>query len=81
MDKPQIRFIDSRYKTLFFIEDGGEVEIENKGTGQMERFVCRYLDEHHFRIGEQVYHIFEFARAMELYSRMYRLPENSGMTA
>jgi hypothetical protein len=74
-DKQQIRFIDTRYKTLFFIEDGGEVEIENKGTGQMEKHVCHYIDEYHARIGEQVFHIFEFARAMELYSRIYRSPE------
>jgi hypothetical protein len=71
-DKQKIRFIDTRYKTLFSIEDGGEVEIENKGTGQMESFVCRYLDEYHARIGEQVYHIYEFALIMERYLRKYR---------
>ena len=77
MDKPKIRFIDRHYKTLFFIDDGGEVEIENKSTGLMERFVCRYLDETHVWIGKRIFHICEFAQAMERYSRAYRAPTNN----
>jgi len=73
----QIRFIDSHYNTLFFIDDGGEVEVENKSTGIMERFVCRYLDETHAWIGKRVYHICEFAEAMERYYRAYRPPANN----
>jgi hypothetical protein len=72
MDKPKIRFIDSHYETLFIIDDGDEIEVENKSTGCMERFVCKFLDETHILVGKRVFHICEFAEAMEKYSRAYR---------
>ena len=70
MDKAQIRFIDSHYKTLFCIEDGGEIEIGD-GSSAM-KYACHYIDEHHTWIGDRVYHICEFAQNMERYNRSYR---------
>ena len=70
MDKPQIRFIDTHYKTLFFIEDGGEIEIDM--DNDTKRYPCHYLDETHTSIGGRVYHIMEFAEFMERNNRAYR---------
>jgi hypothetical protein len=71
MEKPQIRFINTLYETLFFIEDGGEIEIDI-GGGETQRLVCRYIDEYHAWIGDRVYHIREFAELMERNIRTYR---------
>jgi hypothetical protein len=64
MEKKQIRFINALDETLFFIEDGGEIEIDT-GGGEAHRFVCRYIDDYHAWVGEQVYHIREFAEMLE----------------
>jgi hypothetical protein len=75
MERPRIRFINTRYETLFFIEDGGEIEIGIDG-GEMFRFVCKYIDDYHTRIGNWIYHICEFAETMERNNRVYRpVPE------
>ena len=65
VNKPHIRFINTLYQTLFFIEDGEEIEIGV--SGEAKRYTCRFIDEHHTRIGEQVYHIREFAEFMEFH--------------
>ena len=70
MDKPQIMFIDSHYKTLFFIEDGEELEVDI--DNKTRRYSCHYLDETHVRIGGRVYHIMEFAEFMKRNNRPYR---------
>jgi hypothetical protein len=64
VEKPKIRFINTRCETLFFVEDGGEIEIGIDG-GEMFRFACRYIDDYHARIGNWIYHIREFAETME----------------
>ena len=70
MNKQQIRFVDSRNKTLFFFDDGGEIEIGEESPAMS--FTCHYIDEHHTRIGDHVYHIAQFAQMMEYYNRSYR---------
>jgi hypothetical protein len=59
MDKPKIRFIDVSYKTLFFVEDGEDIEIEIE-NGWM-RCTCHYIDEYHFKLDNQLYSTYEFA--------------------
>lgn len=59
-----IRFIDSHYKTLFYIEDGGSISI-NFGDGKCEERYCRYIDQTHVEVGNNLYHICEFAEKME----------------
>jgi hypothetical protein len=68
--KKRIRFINSGYETLFFIDDGGEIEIRIDGTWQ--KATCRYIDEYHTKIGPHVYHICEFAERMERCGQPYR---------
>jgi hypothetical protein len=70
MEKQKIRFINSSYKTLFFVDDGDDVEIE--GDSGWMKFKCRYLDEFHAEIGGHVYHICEFAEIRERYVQRYR---------
>lgn len=59
-----IRFIDSHYKTLFYIDDGGSISI-NFGDGKCEERYCRYIDQTHVEVGNNLYHICEFAEKME----------------
>lgn len=67
MGKKKIRFIDSRYNTLFEVEDGEEVELIFKDDIRTVRTVrkCRYIDETHFYFGDNCYHIRQFAEIME----------------
>lgn len=59
-----IRFIDSHYKTLFYIQDGEKIRI-NFGEGKSEERYCRYIDQTHVEVGNNLYHICEFAERME----------------
>lgn len=62
-----IRFIDSGYKNLFRIPDGGRIRITRADGGQDE-YTCRFIDETHMEIGDgrdSVYHICQFAELME----------------
>jgi len=63
MDKPKIRFINASYETLFFAEDGEDIEIEIEGG--WKRHTCRYIDEFHFKLENFVYRIYEFALLRE----------------
>jgi hypothetical protein len=68
--KKHIRFINSEYETLFFVDDGGEIEIRIDGI--WEKAKCRYIDECHTEIGRIVYHICEFAEKRERFGQPYR---------
>jgi hypothetical protein len=70
MDKPKIRFVNGLYETLFFVDDGGDVEIEV--NGEWLRLKCRYIDETHAYIGDRVYHAAEFAQSRERLVQRYR---------
>lgn len=59
-----IRFIDPHYKELFRIPDGGKICITSAWGEKSER-TCRYIDEYHTEIGNNLYHICEFAECME----------------
>ena len=59
-----IRFIDSEYNELFKVPDGGKVKII-RSWGDEETYPCRYIDECHAEIGQNIYHICEFAEKME----------------
>ena len=71
MDKPKIRFISSWNKTLFYLEDGEDLEIEVE-KGYWYKFKCRYIDETHFSLEGHVYHILQFALEKESYAVPYR---------
>lgn len=59
-----IRFINSRYGELFRIADGEKIKIKYSDGEEQER-VCRYIDEYHTKVGNNLYHICQFAEIME----------------
>lgn len=65
-----IRFIDSNYKELFRIPDGGKIVIHYAWGEKMERS-CRFIDEYHTEIGNDLYHICQFAELMERNGHTY----------
>jgi hypothetical protein len=70
MDKKMIRFIDSNYKDLFSIPDGGNVAL-TLFDGETIIRPCQYMDECHAKIGHRVFHICEFAEIMERNGTIY----------
>ena len=58
-----IRFIDSHYKDLFRIPDGGCVQIHYLDETVVKP--CTFIDEYHTRVGYNVFHICQFAEIME----------------
>ena len=69
-EKKYIRFINSDYKTLFHLPDGGRIRITYPDREPAER-VCRFIDEYHTDIGGHHYHICEFAERMEQIGAKY----------
>lgn len=59
-----IRFIDPNYKELFRIPDGGKITVTT-AWGEKHNHTCRYIDEYHTEIGNDLFHICEFAERME----------------
>lgn len=58
-----IRFIDPKYNELFRIPDGDTVRITTS-TGECFNCTCRYIDDCHVEVGQNLYHICEFAELM-----------------
>lgn len=63
-EKKYIRFINSDYKTLFHLPDGGRIRLTHF-DGKHHDCVCRFIDECHTEIDGWCYHICEFAEGME----------------
>ena len=59
-----IRFITPEYKEKFRISDGEKIRI-TFSDGEVKDRVCRYIDDSHVEIGDDLYHICEFAERME----------------
>jgi len=66
-----IRFVNSKYKTLFTIPDGDKIQI-TLDNGERHTRICRYIDDYHFQTIRGVeekyinnFHICEFAELME----------------
>lgn len=67
-----IRFIDSHYKELFRIPDGGSIQIDYPKHPEWNHSAeCQYIDDYHTRIGNNVFHICEFAEKMEASGAIY----------
>ena len=62
-DGKDIRFIDSHYKDLFRIPDGGCIQIHYPDETVVK--LCKFIDEYHTQIGTNVFHICQFAEIME----------------
>lgn len=65
-----IRFIDSKYNTLFTIPDGGNIEVTFSDGSRAVR-KCTYIDDYHTKIGHMVFHVCEFAEKMEQQGAKY----------
>ena len=65
-----IRFVDPHYKELFRIPDGGKIVITEPGGEQRER-TCRFVEEYHTEVGNNLYHICEFAEVMQRCGNSY----------
>lgn len=72
-----IRFIDSHYKDLFRLPDGGSIRI-TYADGESAVRKCTYIDEYHTMIGNNVFHICQFAELMERNGSTYQ-PEKEEM--
>ncbi len=62
-DGKDIRFIDSRYNSLFHIPDGGHIQVDYGNETVVKP--CTFIDEYHTQIGINVFHICQFAEVME----------------
>lgn len=72
--RKEIRFIDSRYHELFRIKDGDAVKI-TRFDGEVFVKDCRFIDDCHLYIGNDAYHICEFAELMERNGNKYEAAE------
>lgn len=72
-----IRFIDPHYKELFRIPDGGKIIITTSDEEKRERG-CRFVDECHTEVGNYLYHICEFAEAMQRCGNSYGPVQEKG---
>lgn len=70
-----IRFINSSYKELFRIPDGEKIIIKLNNGEKLER-TCRYIDDYHLEVGNDLFHICEFAERMEQNGNTYE-PKNN----
>lgn len=70
MENKYIRFIDSQYNTLFYVVNGDSIRIKFEDNVERE-YACKYIDETHAFIGNNVFHMCEFAERMERYGRTY----------
>lgn len=63
-EKKYIKFINSDYKTLFYLPDGGRIQITH-ADGRIRELVCQFVDEYHTKVGRETFHICQFAEIME----------------
>ena len=59
-----IRFITPDYEERFTIPDGDQILITTSDGAETTR-TCRYIDDYHLEVGNNLYHICEFAERME----------------
>lgn len=55
-----IRFITPAYKELFRLKDGGKIKVIYS-NGDTDIKACRFIDEYHTQIDNNIYHICEYA--------------------
>lgn len=72
--RQDIRFIDSEYKELFRLPDGEQITVTDT-EGHKRDFTCRYIDEYHLEVGNNLYHICQFAEIMERNGSAYQPKE------
>ena len=73
----RIRFINTKYRTLFYVNDGEAIEIDVEGIPV--RYSCHYIDDYHTKIGGHCFHNYQFAEMMERNNRTFR-PAGASIT-
>ena len=75
-DEPkEIRFIYPDYQEKFRIPDGDQILVSYP-TGDRKAFVCKYIDDCHLLVGNNAFHICEYAeRLQRLGAHVYPFPE------
>lgn len=68
-----VRFIDSEYHPLFTVPDGANIVVTAL-DGTRSTLPCRYIDDYHARIGDEIFHIHQFAIDQEQKGMVY-MPE------
>ena len=71
----KIRFIDTEYHTLFYLLDGDNIVLTHSNGKKYIRN-CRYIDEYHVKVENNIFHICEFAQIME-HNKIHFAPEKS----
>jgi hypothetical protein len=63
-ENKEIRFIDPGYNELFRVPDGGSIVV-TRPDGEEYIAECKYLDETHFALNGDCWHICQFAEVQE----------------
>lgn len=66
----KIRFIDSGYNTLFHVPDGDSIFLTTFDD-RRKLLPCRYIDDYHAVIGNDTFHICEFAEFAQREGAVY----------
>ena len=73
----EIRFIDSRYNDLFWLPNGGFIQVDYPDETVIKQ--CVFVNPYHTQIGYNVFHICEYAERMERIGATYQAePEIMG---
>ena len=76
-ENKDIRFINSQYQDLFRIKDGSCIQVDYPDETVVRP--CTFIDEYHTMVGNNVFHICEFAERMEHIGANYQAePEIMG---
>lgn len=75
-DGKAVRFIDSEYRQLFTVPDGGNIVL-TQPDGTRDTLPCRYIDNSHALINGFAFHIHQFAMIQEQKGVVY-MPEHPG---
>ena len=71
----EIRFIYPDYQEKFRIPDGDQV-IVTYPSGEVKAFVCKYIDDYHVLVGNNAFHICQYAELLEQRgAHVYPFPE------
>lgn len=65
----EIRFINSNYDDLFKVADGATIQIAFPTETIIK--TCKYVDDYHTKIGNEIFHICQFAEMMERVGAKY----------
>lgn len=79
-NKQDIRFIDSCYRDLFKLPNGGFIQVDYPEKTVIKQ--CAFIDPYHTQVGNEVFHICEYAEQMKRQGATYQAePEIIGHEA